>query len=393
MTAPPSQQTRVTSIDVLRGLAIVLMALDHTREFFHYPSPDPLDLAHTTVPLFMTRWVTHLCAPVFMFLAGVGAALQESRGRTRGDLSRFLVTRGLVLAALEISVVRLGWFFNVDYHLVELLVIWALGWSMVVLAGLIWVPRRMLALVCLFAIAGHNLLDGVAHDGRFGWIWRLLHAPGAMHPAPGFVISVGYVLLPWAFVMALGYCCGPVFAWPSARRRRALLWAGALATMAFVVVRSLNGYGDPSPWSHQRTVVFTAFSFLNSAKYPPSLCYLLMTLGPGCVLLGLLERWNLGVGRILLVFGRVPLFLYVVHLPAIHLATVAAALLRYGHAGFLFRNPSPDDITPFPAPPGYGYSLWVVYAVWIVMLAALYPLCRWFARYKRTHRAAWLSYV
>ena len=371
----------------------MLMALDHTREFFHYPLPDPVDIPHTTVPLFATRWITHFCAPTFMLLAGVGASLSMSRGRTRAELARYLITRGLVLVVLEVTVVRLAWFFNFDYHLVELLVIWALGWSMVVLAGLIWLPRRILAIVCIGAIVGHNLLDGIGAAGGFGWLWRVLHAPGALHPADGFTVSIGYVLVPWAFVMALGYCCGPVFDWTPARRRRALLWAGAVASLAFVAVRALNRYGDPTPWTHQRSAVFTLLSFLNTQKYPPSLVYLLMTLGPVCVALALFESWNRGLSRVFLTFGRVPLFLYVIHLPAIHLTAVVIAFLRYGHAGFLFKNPSPNDTTPFPAPPGYGYSLWVVWILWIAIMTALYPACRWFATYKRTRRAAWLSYV
>ena len=390
MKAPTSP--RVTSIDVVRGAIMVLMALDHTREFVHYPV-DPTDLAHTTVPLFATRWVTHFCAPVFMALAGVGAYLNLSSGKTRAELSRFLITRGLFLVVLEVTVVRFGWFFNVDYHLVELLVISALGWSMIVLAGLIWVPRPILLTACLAAVAGHDLLGSIHAAGPFGWVWRLLHAPGQVVPAPGYLIGVAYVLVPWAFVMALGFCCGPVFRWTPAARRRALLWTGVMATMAFVVIRGINGYGDPNHWTSQRSPVFTALSFLNCQKYPPSLCYLLMTLGPACLALALLESWTSGMGRVFLTLGRVPLFFYVIHLPTIHLTATIFALARYGHVPFMFMNPSPNDATPFPAPPGYGYSLWVVYVVWMGVIAALYPACRWFFAYKRMHRAAWLTDV
>jgi len=369
------------------------MALDHTREFFHYSQPDPVDIPHTTVLLFATRWVTHFCAPVFMALAGVGASLGLSRGKTKGELSRFLMTRGLGLALLEVTVVRFGWFFNLDYHLVELLVIWALGWSMIVLAGLIWIPRRVLAVLCLAVIAGHNALGGIPAAGRFGWLWHLLHEPGQLEPAPGYVIAIAYVLIPWAFVMALGYACGPVFEWMPAKRRRALVWTGTIATLAFIVIRGMNGYGDPGPWTAERGGVFTALSFLNCQKYPPSLCFLLMTLGPACLALALLESWNVWVTRVLLVFGRVPLFFYVIHLPAIHLTAIALAYLRYGQASFFFKNPTLQDAGAFHPPPGYGYPLWIVYLIWMAIIAVLYPVCRWFAEYKRTHRAAWLSYV
>ena len=180
-------------------------------------------------------------------------------------------------------------------------------------------------------------------------------------PAPGFLIGVGYVLIPWAFVMALGYCCGPVFRWTPAARRRALLWTGVTATLAFVVIRAINGYGDPNHWTAQRSPAFTVLSFLNCSKYPPSLCYLLMTLGPACLALALIESWTSGLGKVWLTLGRVPLFFYVLHLPTIHLTAIVFALVRYGHAGFMFMNPSPNDATPFPAPAGYGYSLCVVY--------------------------------
>lgn len=368
------------------------MALDHTRDFFHYPS-DPTDIPKTTVALFFTRWITHLCAPVFMATAGVGAYLALSRGKTKRELSWFLVTRGLWLVVLEVTFVRsFGWMFNFDYHLLFFLVIWTLGWSMVILAGLIWLPRRALTVVCLVVIAGHNALDGIEVTGRLSWLWTIVHSPGVLSPAPGYVIAVPYVLVPWAFVMALGYCCGPVFQWAPARRQRALVWAGALAIGAFLVIRGLNGYGDTGRWTHQRSAIFTLLSFLNTQKYPPSLDFLLMTLGPACLALAVFERWRGRVSEVFQVYGRVPMFFYLLHIPAIHAAAVLFALQRYDHADFLFRNPGPDAAASFSSPAGYGYSLWVVYGVWLAIVAGLYPLCRWFDHYKRTHRAAWLSY-
>lgn len=382
----------MTSVDVLRGLVIVVMAIDHVRDYFHF-QVDPTNVSNTIPALFFTRWVTHFCAPAFMLTAGIAANLGLSRGKTRRDLSWFLVTRGLWLVVLEVTLVRFGWMFNFDYHLVFFLVIWTLGWSMVILAGLIWLPLRLLAAVCLVVIAGHHVLDGIQVTGPLSWLWTIVHSPGVLTPAPGYTIAVPYVLVPWVFVMALGYCCGPIFRWEPARRQRLLLWAGTLATAGFVVLRAINDYGDPGRWSHQPTAVFTALSFLNTQKYPPSLDFLLMTLGPSCLALALFERWRDRFSEILQVYGRVPMFFYLLHLPAIHATAVLFALARYGDAGFLFRNPGPDAAGAFSSPPGYGYSLWVVYGVWLAIVAALYPVCRWFDRYKRTHRAAWLSYI
>jgi uncharacterized membrane protein len=384
---------RLTSVDALRGLVIVVMALDHVRDFFHFPLPDPTDIPKTTVVLFFTRWITHFCAPAFMLTAGIGAGLSLSRGRSKRGLSWFLLTRGLWLVVLELTWVRsIGWMFNFDYTVVFFLVIWTLGWSMVLLAGLIWLPRRLLIVLCLTAIVGHNALDHVEVTGGFHWLWTIVHAPGNLVPAPGYKIAVPYVLLPWVFVMALGYCCAPIFTWEARRRQRALVWTGTLAIAAFVVIRAINGYGDTAPWTSQRSPVFTLLSFLNTQKYPPSLDFLLMTLGPACLALALFERWRGRLSEVLLVYGRTPMFFYLLHIPLIHLTAVIFALARYGAAGFLFRNSGPDAPLPWPMPPGYGYSLWVVYGVWLGIVAALYPLCKRFGEYKRTHRSTWLSY-
>jgi uncharacterized membrane protein len=387
---PDLKSPRITSVDVLRGLVIVVMALDHVRDFFHY-QVDPTDVPNTIVPLFLTRWITHYCAPIFMVTAGIGAYLSLSRGRSKRDLSWFLVTRGLWLVVLEVTWVRsIGWLFNFDYHFVFFLVIWTLGWSMVMLAALVWLPPRLLAAICLVAIVGHNALDGVKVNGWWSWLWTILHAPGTLIPAPGYTFAVPYVLIPWVFVMALGYCVGPVFTWEPTRRRQALVWTGTIAIAAFIILRWLNGYGDPGKWTTQKTATFTVLSFLNTQKYPPSLDFLLMTLGPACLALVVFEHWRGRVSEILQVYGRVPMFFYLLHIPLIHATAVVFALRRYGDAGFLFRNPGPEGSVS--TPPGYGYSLWVVYGVWLGIVAVLYPLCRWFDRYKRTHRAAWLSY-
>jgi len=391
MTEKPE---RLTSVDVLRGLIIVLMALDHSRDYIFSPSIDPTDLAHTSVVLFFTRWVTHYCAPLFMFLAGVGASLSLGRGRTQKDLSHFLLTRGLWLALLELTWVRsIGWVFNFDYSLVLIGVLWALGWSMVTLSVLIRIPIRVLTAISIAGIVLHHLTDGWKPEmfGPFAVLWRLLHVPGLFYQSPSVMVTGGYVVIPWAFVMALGYCFGPIFKWDAERRRRALLQYGAALTAAFVVIRGINIYGDPAPWQSQPDAVFTFLSFLNTSKYPPSLCYVLMTLGPGMLLLGLFEHWRNAASRFFLVFGQVPLFFYLLHIPVIHAVAVAAAYLKYGTAHWLFENPK--EGFPFDPPPGYGNPLWAAYLVWIAVVFALYPLCRWFAEYKRINKSAWLSYL
>jgi uncharacterized membrane protein len=269
-----------------------------------------------------------------------------------------------------------------------LLVIWALGMAMIVLAAMIWLPRPVMLAVCLFAIVGHNAMDGFRPDS---WLWTILHAPGVLHAGDHVNLMVGYVLVPWVFVMGLGYAIGPIMQWAPERRRRVLLWTGAGMIAAFVVLRVSNVYGDPAPWSSQGSPVFSLLSILNCTKYPPSLCYLLMTLGPALIALALFEHWRGRLASVFLVFGRVPLFFYILHIPLIHATAVGLALARYGDAGFLFHPGNEPDF--FVAPAGYGYPLWVTYLVWLGVVAALYLPCRWFGEYKRTHRAAWLSYL
>jgi uncharacterized membrane protein len=384
-----SVRQRLDSIDLLRGVIIVVMALDHIRDYVHYPV-QPTDLATTTGPLFVTRWVTHFCAPVFMLLAGTGAYLGLANGKTKGQLSWFLVTRGVWLVFLEVTVIRcFGWSFNFDYHLVLLIVIWALGAAMIVLAAMIWLPHVAVLALCVVGIIGHNALDDFRPSS---WLWTILHAPGTLHIGDDVVVGVGYVLVPWVFVMGLGYAIGPVMRWAPERRRKVVVGTGLAMIAAFIVLRAIDRYGDPAPWTYQPSAAFTLFSLLNCTKYPPSLCYLLMTLGPAFVALALFEQWRGRIANIFLMFGRVPLFFYLLHLPVLHFVAVGLALIRYGHAGFLFENASDGDGF-FTAPPGYGYPLWVVYLVWIGVVAVLYVPCRWFAEYKRTHRAAWLSYL
>jgi uncharacterized membrane protein len=392
---PPNARPRLDSVDLLRGWIMVIMALDHTRDFFSRDAIlfDPSDLTQTTVPLFLTRWITHFCAPVFFFLAGTGAFLSTRHGKTKGEVARFLITRGLWLIVLELTLVQLGWGFRIDFHFLALMVIWALGWSMMALAALTYLPLWAIMAFGAVVIAGHNLLDPVTAEafGAFGWLWKILHVQSGFRIAPGYSAFVVYPLIPWIGVMACGYAFGALLRREQARRRTIVLWIGVALVIAFVVVRALNIYGDPQPWSPQADPSRTVLSFLNCAKYPPSLLYLLMTLGPAIIVIALFDR-KLGVlSKPFIVVGRVPLFFYLLHLPIIHGLAVFFAYLRHGYAGGLWHGPvfSGDAAA---LPPNYGYGLLGVYGFWMLAVLLLYPLCHWFAALKQRRGDPWLSY-
>jgi uncharacterized membrane protein len=398
-TTDATGRRRIESIDALRGAIMIIMALDHVRDFIHRAamSSSPTDLRITTPVLFMTRWITHFCAPVFMFTAGLGAFLWWQRGKTRRQLSIFLVTRGLWLVVLELTVMRLSYDFDfAQSYPVFLLVLWALGLCMIGLAVLVWVPVRILGPLSVAVIGLHNLMDGIDAEkfGAAAPLWNLFHQPGAFTVA-GHLVIVPYPLVPWVAVMALGFSFGPLFQMEAARRRRYLISIGAAATIGFLVIRGLNAYGDPAPWSPQKSGVFTVLSFLNTTKYPPSLEFLLMTLGPALVVLGWADRFTFSASNPLIVFGRVPLFYFVIHFYAAHFAAVLLALVRYGSSALMFvfhTVPSMGSAATL-YPPGFGYDLWVAYAVWATIVIGVYPACRWFANVKATRRDWWLSYL
>ena len=397
MESSTPTKSRLQAVDALRGLVMIIMALDHTRDFFHSGAMSfpPEDLARTTPALFFTRWITHFCAPVFMFAAGMGAFLWLQRNNSKGQLSRFLWTRGLWLVVLELTVMRLAFYFNFDPGLpIIFLVLCALGGSMIALAALVHLPIRALAALSVAVIALHNCLDGIqaSQFGRMAWIWNLIHQPGAI-PLGGTVIFVGYPLIPWIAVMAAGFCFGQVFLLEPPARRRIFVRLGFALTFGFVVMRTLNVYGDPVPWSRQSSGVFTLLSFLRSTKYPPSLDFLLMTIGPALLVLAYFDRCRLKASNPLLVFGRTPLFYFIVHFFSIHALLVLLTWLRYGNAPFLFLPLPQLGGSRQLFPPDFGYSLWVVYAVWIGIVALMYPLCRWFAQLKARRKDWWLSYL
>jgi uncharacterized membrane protein len=396
----PASAPRLVSVDVLRGLVMILMALDHTRDFLSHPGFPPEDMAHTNGALFLTRLVTHYCAPVFAFLAGTGAFLATSRGKSVEQVSRFFFTRGVWLVLLELTIVDLAWGFVPWIHAG---VIWGLGWSMVAMALVVRLPRRWIGALGLGMIATHNLLDRVnpAAFGKLSWLWIFLHSPGRIPISPHFQLSVRYVLIPWVGVMATGFAFGSLLLRPD--RRKWILTLGISATALFFVLRAFNSYGNgvaglpfgyprsAGPWSVYPTLALTAISFFNTLKYPPSLDYLLMTLGPSLIFLGLFDRVKAqrGLSRILLVYGRVPLFYYVLHLYVIHILAILVSVAF--HQPILHGSVIADFATK---PAGYGHALPFIYAMWVLAVAILYLPCLWFMNLRSRHRDwTWLSYL
>ena len=385
--ASGTARPRLASIDLLRGLVMIVMALDHTRDFFGASGMNPRDVADPA--LFLTRWITHFCAPIFILLAGVSAYLYGTRGRSTAEVSRFLFTRGFWLMILEFTVVRFGWSFGIGLDFFAAQVIWAIGASMVVLAGLVWLPRAAICAIALGMIAGHNLLDSIqAVDlGPLAWVWNVLHERGLLNLTTNIKLYVLYPLIPWVGVMAAGYALGPEFFRSPEVRQRRFLGLGAAITVGFFILRLNNLYGDPAPWTPQETLLSTVLSILNLEKYPPSLLYLMMTLGPALMLLAVFEQVRGKIAGWITTFGQVPLFYYVLHIFLIHAFAIVVALAVFGDASWLIGTP------PSHKPAGWAWSLPVIYAVWLLVVLCLYPSCRWYADVKRQRSDWWLSYL
>jgi len=401
--APSTRSTRIVSVDLLRGLVMMLMALDHTREYFSELPFSPEDLSKTFGTLFFTRVITHFCAPVFFLLAGTGAYLAVARGKSLPQASRFFWTRGLWLVFLELTVLRFAWNFTfASVGLVQ--VIWALGWSMVAMALIVKLPIRWIAALGVVTIVSHNLLDAIhpASLGSFSGLWMVLHSPGLVSITPGMSFFVGYPLIPWIGVMAAGYAMGALL--ERSDRRKWILGLGVALTLAFFVLRALNLYGNgeastsfflPStvgPWKVQPSLMLTIIAFFDTLKYPPSLDYLLMTLGPALIVLACLDgvAAERGLGRILLVFGRVPLFYYVLHILVIHAMAIFVGMLFHQSVSWLWHG----GFFLHPPPAGYGHGLPFVYLMWCIALLILYFPCKWYMAVKNRHREwGWLSYL
>jgi uncharacterized membrane protein len=382
------KRARLESVDLLRGVIMIIMALDHTRDFFGQPG-SPTNLATASVALFFTRWVTHFCAPVFFLLTGTGAFL-SLRKRTKRELSRFLFTRGLWLLFLELTLFRcLAVQFNFDYHITIINVLWALGWAMILLSVLVHLPPSVVTAFGVVMIATHNLFDSVESANP---LWSILHSPNVIFSRPGHTVFIAYPLIPWVGVTAAGYGLGQIYSWDPVRRKAFLLRLGIGLTVAFVVIRAINVYGDPSRWTAQPTHLYTVLSFLNTTKYPPSSLFLLMTLGPALIFLSLADTHTPRLLHPALIIGKVPMFYFLLHFFFIHLLAVIICYARYRHIHWMFESP---DIAHFPItqPPGWGLTLPLVYFLWAFVVITLYPLCRWYAALKQRSNNPLLSYL
>jgi uncharacterized membrane protein len=388
---------RIESIDLLRGIVIVIMALDHVRDYFHAGNflYDPADITQTNAPVFFTRWITHFCAPVFVFLAGTSAFLVGER-KTKKALSLFLLKRGLWLMFLEVAVISFAWSFNPHFITFRLQVIWILGLSMVCMSGIIYLSPKIILATGLLILFTHNLFDGfhVTGNNFSDFLLAELHERRRFNFG-GHYFTTGYSIIAWLSIMMLGYCFGGLYKkgiQPSLRKKY-LLIVGIVAIALFIILRGINLYGDMAPWQVQPAFIMTVCSFLNVTKYPPSLLYTLMTLGPALIMLALLEKPLTSFGKIMLPIGRVPLFFYILHLFLIHLlAIIAVVVSGRPWTDMIFTSMQTAKDAPWLK--GYGYSLAGTYVVWILVIMLLYPLCKWYDKYKTAHKEKWwLSYL
>lgn len=390
---------RIESIDILRGIVMVIMALDHVREYFHSAAftGDPLNLETTTPLLYATRWITHFCAPVFVFLSGTSIYLQSLR-KTKKELAAFLIKRGLWLIFVEMAIITLGWSFNPLYNLFILQVIWAIGISMFILGLLIRLPFAVILILGLTIILGHNLLDfpESAPGFKAGFWWDLLHhATFSLYPyGTNRFFMIVYPFVPWTGLMLVGYCIGTLFAptFAAARRRKILMLTGSGLILLFITLRFINVYGDPDHWSAQKNSLLGFLSFMKVHKYPPSLLYMCVTIGPALIFLSLIENIQNRFTNTVRIYGRVAFFYYVLHIYLIHFISTICFFAR-GHSmedAMIFAKKLPFLFIAA----GEGYGLGTVYLVWIFVVIALYPLCKWYDSYKTNHKEKWwLSYL
>lgn len=390
----PPPQARISNIDFLRGLVMIIMALDHTRDFFHETAftEDPLNLQTTTPALFITRWITHLCAPTFIFLSGTSAYLQSLR-KPKNVLSAFLIKRGFWLVLVEVTIMTFGITFDIDFSLIILQVIWAIGVSMILLGLVVRLSFYAVFAIALFIVAGHNVLDyyEANHVGSFPAWYELLHRQAAWKISDDLTILNFYPFLAWAGVMMMGYCFGRFYLSDVVNRHRRTMVLGISLLVFFTIARWLDVYGNPEKWSQQQDFLYTFFSFIDTRKYPPSLLYLSVTLGISLLIMAAMGDIRNRLTRVVEVYGSVPLFYYVLHFYLLHLIAVIVYLWR-GHSFTAGLEGSPGSPLNFVVP-GEGFGLPLVYLVWLIVVVILYFPCRWYAQYKSTTRKWWLSYL
>ena len=387
-----SSMNRITTIDVTRGLVMVIMALDHVRDLLHIPAltQNPTDLTTTTPEIFLTRWITHLCAPTFVFLSGTSAYLSLRKRNTAAD-RWFLLKRGVVLILLELTIVNFAFWFDIHFQTIMLQVIYAIGGGLILLSLLSRLPVKWLGILGLIIVFGHNILQLVPPftnpAARFGW--ALLFRPDFFAVSPTFALLVNYPVIPWLGIMLVGYACGQLMERPLEQRRPLLFRLGLGALALFVLLRFINYYGDPAPWAVQKNGLFTFLSFINVTKYPPSLLYALALLGIMVLILSAADGVRNALTRWLTVYGQVPMFYYILHWYLVHLSMLAMSFLQ----GYTLAD-IPSGPMNFGRPAGAGISLAGVYAVWFGLVLLLYPICRWYGRYKSAHpEISWLRYV
>jgi uncharacterized membrane protein len=392
MNSIPVPNQRISSIDLVKGLAMLIMALDHVRDYVHAPAFlfDPADPTQTTLAIFFTRWVTHFCAPAFSFLAGMSAFMVGKR-KPLNELSGFLLKRGIWLIFIELTIVGFAWYFDFRFGTFGLLTIWSLGISMVVLAGLVYLPKKFILIFSIVLIFGHNLLDNFQLNDSI--LWAILHKLNIFMLSENLMFVVGYPMIPWIGVMALGYWFGTYYnkSVDNSKRKLTFNLIGICAIILFIALRWTNVYGDPVLFQQYDSLSQDLVSFLNPSKYPPSLLYLLMTLGGTFILLANSEKWKGKAVDFICTFGRVPFFYYIIHIYLIHLIAIGLATL----SGFEWKKNmilAAWGVMENPLP-GYGFPLWVVYVVWISVILLLYPICKKFDRYKQGNKDKWwLSY-
>jgi len=386
--ALPIQKARIHSIDILRGIVMVIMALDHVRDFTSNAPFDPLDLSKTSLIMFFTRWITHFCAPTFIFLSGASAYLSLSKKKNKKEASRFLFTRGLWLILLELTIIGFGWQFDIGFHNIFTQVIWVIGWSMIILSALVYLKPVYVGMFGLILIFGHNLLDPITSDslGSYKLLWMFLHEANFYQVNHYESVLMVYPLIPWAGVMAVGYAFGTLFKLEATARRSLFIKIGLSSLLLFILLRYFNIYGDPFPWQHQAVWWKNILAFVKCQKYPPSLQYILMTLGISIIALALLEHTNNKFTRVLTVYGRVPLFYYILHIYLIHTIEIIVTIAKgLGTKSLQSIGPGSLGVN--------GFGLPVVYLIWLGVVAALYFPCRWFMQFKQRHNDWWLSYL
>lgn len=392
-----TKSARIESIDILRGLVMVIMALDHVRDYFHinaFSGNFPENLESTNGILFATRFITHYCAPVFVFLAGTSAFLYGQNKPTK-QLSKFLITRGIWLVFVEIFINNFLWWFDVNYGFTNLQVIWAIGLSMIVLGLIIYLPKRVILALGLLIVFGHNALDGITREGDniTSLLWYMLHQGNGFIIGESHFVSFSYPILPWIGVIVLGYCFGEFYQKNASitARKKWLLALGIAAIALFFILRGFNFYADLMPWTSQDTTEKTIISFFNVNKYPPSLAYILITLGPALLFLYAIETINNSATNFLLVFGRVPFFYYLLHILVIHVGAIIGLLISGKDWKLMILT---NEKLQSGALEGYGYSLFTVYLVWIAIVLLLYPICKKYMEYKVNNKDKWwLSYL